>query len=71
MDTLTPIQRHKAMASVHSFSTKPEILVRKYLWKLGFRYRVNNLRLPGHPDIVLRKYRTYPLAELNSLNNDV
>lgn len=46
------------MASVHSKGTKPEVLVRKYLWKNGFRYRKNNPRLPGHPDIVLRKYRT-------------
>lgn len=32
--------------------------MRKYLWRNGFRYRLNNPRLPGHPDIVLRKYRT-------------
>lgn len=58
MDVLTPKQRHKIMASVHSKGTKPEVIVRKYLWKDGFRYRKNNPRLPGHPDIVLRKYRT-------------
>ena len=58
MDILTPIQRHKAMASIHSKNTKPEILVRKFLWRHGFRYRLNNPRLPGHPDIVLRKNRT-------------
>lgn len=58
MDKLTPQQRHKIMVSVHSKGTKPEILVRKYLWRNGFRYRLNNPRLPGHPDIVLRKYRT-------------
>ena len=58
MDILTTIQRHKAMTSNRSKNTKPEILVRKYLWKHGFRYRLNNPRLPGHPDIVLRKYRT-------------
>lgn len=46
------------MASIHSTNTKPEILVRNYLWRQGFRYRLNNPRLPGHPDIVLRKYRT-------------
>lgn len=46
------------MASVRSKNTKPEILVRKYLWSHGFRYRLNNPRLPGHPDLVLRKYRT-------------
>lgn len=46
------------MASVHSKGTKPEMIVRKWLWNRGFRYRVNHKRLPGHPDLVLRKYRT-------------
>ena len=46
------------MASVKSKDTKPEIIVRKWLWSRGFRYRLNHKRLPGHPDIVLRKYRT-------------
>lgn len=58
MDTITPQQRHKNMSSIHSKDTKPEVLVRKFLWSRGFRYRLNNPRLPGHPDIVLRKYRT-------------
>lgn len=57
-DHLTIEQRHKNMAAVRSKDTKPEMVVRKYLWSRGFRYRVNNPRLPGHPDIVLRKYRT-------------
>lgn len=46
------------MAAIHSRNTKPEIVVRKYLWKMGFRYRLNLKKLPGHPDIVLKKYRT-------------
>ncbi len=46
------------MAAIRSRDTKPEMVVRKYLWSRGFRYRVNNPRLPGHPDIVLRKYHT-------------
>lgn len=58
MDKLTPQQRHNTMAAIRSANTKPEIIVRKYLWRHGFRYRLNNPRLPGHPDIVLRKYRT-------------
>lgn len=58
MDSLTPQQRHRVMAAIRSKSTKPERIVRKYLWAHGFRYRLNNPRLPGHPDIVLRKYRT-------------
>ena len=51
-------QVYKIMVSIRSANTKPEILVRKYLWRQGFRYRLNNPRLPGHPDIVLLKYRT-------------
>ena len=46
------------MASIRGKNTKPEIIVRKGLWKRGFRYRLNHKRLPGHPDIVLKKYRT-------------
>ncbi len=55
---LTSEQRRRNMASIHSKNTKPELIVRKYLWLHGFRYRLNSPRLPGHPDIVLRKYRT-------------
>ena len=55
---LSPEQRHRCMASIRSKDTKPEMLVRRYLFARGFRYRVNVKRLPGTPDIVLRKYRT-------------
>ena len=58
MDKLTTEQRHKNMAAIRSKDTKPEMIVRKGLWKRGFRYRLNHKRLPGHPDLVLRKYRT-------------
>ena len=57
-DVLTPDQRHRNMASIHSASTKPELKLRHSLWHLGFRYLVNDKRLPGSPDIVLPKYRT-------------
>ena len=46
------------MAAIRSKNTKPEMIVRKGLWSRGFRYRLNHKRLPGHPDLVLRKYRT-------------
>ena len=46
------------MAAIHSKDTKPEMIVRKGLWSKGFRYRLNSPRLPGHPDMVLKKYRT-------------
>ena len=58
MDKLTPQQRHKNMAAIPNKDTKPEMIVRRGLWKRGFRYRLNHKRLPGHPDLVLRKYRT-------------
>ena len=46
------------MAAIHSKDTKPEMIVRKWLWSRGFRYRLNSARLPGRPDLVLKKYRT-------------
>lgn len=55
---MTKEQRHNRMASIRGKNTKPEIMVRKFLFSRGFRYRLNHPRLPGHPDIVLRKYRT-------------
>ncbi len=58
MDKLSAQQRHANMAAIRSKNTKPEMIVRRGLWKRGFRYRLNHKRLPGHPDLVLRKYRT-------------
>ena len=46
------------MAAIKSKDTKPEMIVRRGLWSRGFRYRLNSPKLPGHPDLVLRKYRT-------------
>lgn len=46
------------MRCVHSISTNPEIRLRKELWWRGFRYIMNDKRLPGSPDIVLSKYRS-------------
>lgn len=58
MDKLSPEQRHKNMAAIRGKDTKPEMIVRRGLWSRGFRYRLNSPKLPGHPDLVLRKYRT-------------
>lgn len=58
MDKLNKEQRHRCMSAIKCKDTKPELLVRKFLFSRGFRYRLNHPRLPGHPDIVLRKYRT-------------
>lgn len=55
---MTKEQRHRCMAAIRGKNTKPELLVRKFLFSRGLRYRLNHTRLPGHPDIVLRKYRT-------------
>ena len=57
-DQLSQQQRHANMAAIHSRNTKPEWVVRRWLWHHGFRYRLNDRRLPGHPDLVLKKYRT-------------
>lgn len=57
-DRFTPEQRHLNMSHVRSASTNPELKLRHALWGLGFRYRANDKRLPGKPDIVLPKYRT-------------
>lgn len=46
------------MSCIKGKGTKPEEIVRKYLFSQGFRYRKNDKRLPGTPDIVLPKYRT-------------
>ena len=57
-DVLTSAQRHRCMSHICSKATKPEILVRKWLWAHGYRYRLNVKSVPGKPDIVMRKYRT-------------
>lgn len=57
-DTLTQEERSKRMALIHSKNTIIEIKVRKYLFSKGFRFRVNDKRYAGHPDIVLPKYKT-------------
>ena len=57
-DPLSPSQRHNCMSHIRSHDTKPEVKLRKELFKLGYRYRINKKGLPGSPDIVLAKYRT-------------
>ena len=57
-DRMTPEQRRRCMQHVHSKDTAPEMIVRRWLWKHGFRYRLHVRRLPGTPDIVLHRYHT-------------
>jgi len=56
-DVLTPEQRRKNMQHICSKNTKIEVILRKALWKRGYRYRKNYKELPGKPDIVLTKYK--------------
>lgn len=58
MDRITPEQRSYTMSRIRSKNTKPEIIVRRFLYASGFRYRLHFSKLPGHPDIVLPKYKT-------------
>lgn len=55
-DKLTAQQRHHCMSCIRGKNTKPEILVRKGLHARGFRFRLQDKRLPGKPDLVLPKY---------------
>ena len=58
MDVHSKETRSYNMSRIKGNNTKPEELVRKYLFSQGFRYRKNDKRLPGTPDIVLPKYKT-------------
>ena len=57
-DKMTPAQRHYCMSRIHGKGTKPELKVRQWLWRHGYRYRLNVKSVPGKPDIVMRRYRT-------------
>ena len=52
MDTFTPAQRSRIMAQVKSKNTKPEMIVRRLIHSLGYRYRLHRKDLPGTPDLV-------------------
>ena len=58
MDVHDKETRSYNMSRIKGKDTKPEEIVRKYLFSQGFRYRKNDKRLPGKPDIVLPKYKT-------------
>ena len=61
-DIFTPEQRHIVMSHIRSKDTRPELLVRRFLHRHGIRYSLHVKQLPGHPDIVLRKYHTIILV---------
>ena len=58
MDIFDKSKRSQLMAKVKQKNTAPEIIVRKFLFSKGFRYRINVKSLSGTPDIVLSKYKT-------------
>ncbi len=58
MDSMTPAQRHYCMSRIRSNDTKPEMIVRRFLWSHGIRYRLHKKGLPGKPDIVIARLRT-------------
>lgn len=58
VDRLTKEQRRRNMSAIKGKDTLPELVVRKFLHRLGFRFRLHVRTLPGTPDIVLPKYRT-------------
>ncbi|MBQ0116082.1 MAG: DNA mismatch endonuclease Vsr [Bacteroidales bacterium] len=57
MDKMTPQQRHRCMSRIRSKDTKPEMVVRRYLWHHGYRYRLHRKGLAGRPDIVIGRLK--------------
>lgn len=55
-DRMTPEQRSRCMSRIRGKDTTPEMIVRRWLWQRGYRYRKHVKRLPGTPDIVLHRY---------------
>lgn len=58
MDTITTKQRSTNMRAIRSTNTKPEIYLRKLLFARGLRYRLYSKKIPGKPDLYLKKYNT-------------
>jgi DNA mismatch endonuclease (patch repair protein) len=57
-DVFTPKKRSEVMSKIRSKNTKPELLVRRFLFSQGFRFRLHQATLPGRPDIVLKKFNS-------------
>ena len=54
-DVLTPEQRHLNMSRIRNKDTRPELFVRSFIYRLGYRYRLHCKALPGKPDLVFKK----------------
>ena len=57
-DIVSSEKRSQNMSAIRSKNTKPEVYLRKLLFAQGYRYRIADKSVPGHPDIFLRKYNT-------------
>ena len=57
-DVFTPEKRSEVMSKIRATNTKPELIVRQFLFHSGLRYRIHQKKMPGNPDIVLKKYNT-------------
>jgi len=58
MDKLTPQARSLNMSKIRAKNTKPELMVRRILWNMGYRYRLHKASLPGKPDIYIPSIKT-------------
>lgn len=56
-DIVTPEVRSRMMAGIRGKDTRPELIIRKALFRQGFRYRLHDKKLAGKPDLVLQRYR--------------
>ena len=61
-DTVSPETRSRMMSGIRGKNTKPEMILRRGLHALGFRFRLHDKRLPGKPDLVFPKYRAVIFA---------
>lgn len=63
MDAMSPAKRSALMSRIRSKDTKPELVVRSMLHRLGYRFRLHRKDLPGRPDIVLPRHRKIILVQ--------
>lgn len=56
-DIFSPEKRSQIMSRVRGYDTEPELLVRSFLFRLGYRFRIHQDKLPGNPDIVLARHK--------------
>ena len=57
LDIFSPPKRSQIMSSIKGYDTKPELMVRSLLHRMGYRFRIRQGRLPGNPDVVLHSHK--------------